>query len=188
MGIYESPACNKLIFVGATEAQISESLMTTPFLCRSMDTLLKNFLDADANLVLSENQCQYCYDTKGCVSCKSNRYMAKTSSESLRKKLFRDKQIEAFHAKVWEGVSKKQYTLIDADCEAAHAGLPVTYQLINFICKDASASTKIRVVTNSSVPRSGGSFNQNCLQGLCLLNSSLDVLTGFSVHPICLPH
>ena len=85
--------------------------------------------------------------------------MARTSSESLRKKLLRDKKPEAFHAKVWEGVTKKQYTLIDADCEADHAGFPVSYQLINFICKDAS--TKIRVVTNSSLPRSGGSFNEN---------------------------
>ena len=80
--------------------------------------------------------------------------MARTSSESLMKKLLRDKKLEAFHAKVWEGVTKKQYTLIDADCEAAHSGLPVSYQLINFICKDTSASTKIRVFTNSSVPRS----------------------------------
>ena len=78
---------------------------------------------------------------------------------------------------------KKQYTLIDADCEATHSGLPVSYQLINFICKDTSASTKIRVVTNSSVPWLGGSFNENCLQGSCLLNTSLNVLTGFSVHP-----
>ena len=49
--------------------------------------------------------------------------MAKTSSESLRKKLLRDKKLEAFHAKVWEGVTKKQYTLIDADFVAAHAGV-----------------------------------------------------------------
>ena len=47
----------------------------------------------------------------------------------------------------------------------------------------ASASTKLRVVTNSSVNRSGGSYNDNCLQGSCLLNSSLDVLNGFSVWP-----
>ena len=78
---------------------------------------------------------------------------------------------------------KKQYTLINAECEAAHAGLPVSYQLINFICKDTSTNTKIRVVTNSSVPSSVGSFNENCLQGSCLLNTSLDVLTEYSVHP-----
>ena len=46
-------------------------------------------------------------------AAKSNRYMARTSSESLRKKLLRDKKLEAFHAKVWEGVTKKQFTLID---------------------------------------------------------------------------
>ena len=54
-----------VIFVGATEAQMSENLMTTSFLSRSMDTQLKNFLDAEANLVLSENNVNFVMIPRG---------------------------------------------------------------------------------------------------------------------------
>ena len=48
--------------------------------------------------------------------------------------------------------------------------------------KESSASTKLRVVTNFSVPRRGGSFNEQTLKGSCLIASSLEVLFGFSAH------
>ena len=57
---------------------------------------------------------------------------------------------------------------------------------MNVVYKDSSASTKVRVVTNSSVSRLGGSFNDCCLKGSSQMNSSLKVLLGFSAFPFAL--
>ena len=54
VGLYESPACERMILVGATEAMMSENHMTTTFLSKSMDMQLRNFLDAEASIVISE--------------------------------------------------------------------------------------------------------------------------------------
>ena len=104
--------------------------------------------------------------------------MAFAASESLWKKLLRDGKLDSFHEKVMEGVAKKQYLLVDETVEKEFEGLPCSFQLINYVVKDTSATTKIRVVSNSSVPRSGGSYNDLCVQGSCLLNNSLSVLNG----------
>ena len=114
---------------------------------------------------------------------KANSKMARMSSESLRKKLIREGKLEAFNSKVWEGVDKGQYVIVDKEVQEQHQDEPVSYQLINYIIKDTSASTKLRVVTNSSVERSGGSFNDACIQGSNMLNSSFDVLNRFSAYP-----
>ena len=60
------------------------------------------------------------------------------------------------------------------------------FQLINYVCNECSASTKLFVVTNSSVSRLCGSFNEDALKGSALMNSSLDVLHKFSLHPYAL--
>ena len=70
--------------------------------------------------------------------------------------------------------------------QKAHDKLPQSYQLINYVHKESSGSTKLRVVTNSSVARLGGSFNEACLKGSNLMNSALEILLGFSCHPHCL--
>ena len=75
---------------------------------------------------------------------------------------------------------KGQYRLINDDVEKEYMNLPQSFQLVNYVCKESSATTKIRVVSNSSVPRQGGSYNDLCVQGSSLLNSSLDVLNSFS--------
>ena len=106
--------------------------------------------------------------------------MAVASSLALRKKLEKDGKLLAFHDKVYEGVSKGQYRLINDEVEKEYIGLPQSFQLVNYVCKETSATTKIRVVSNSSVPRQGGSFNDLCVQGSSLLNSSLDILNSFS--------
>ena len=115
---------------------------------------------------------------------KANSKMARMSSESLRKKLIREGKLEAFNSKVWEGVDKGQYVIVDKEVQEQHQDEPVSYQLINYIIKDTSASTKLQVVTNSSVERSGGSFNDACIQGSNMLNSSVDVLNRFSAYPL----
>ena len=55
---------------------------------------------------------------------KSNRKMAVAASESLRKKLLKDNQLDAFHAKVIEGINKKQYKVINDDVAKELEGLP----------------------------------------------------------------
>ena len=70
VGVYKSPALDKMIFVGATEAQLSEAMLTTCHMSQSLDLQLKNFLDAEAAIVLKDNPCTYCFDRMGCVGCK----------------------------------------------------------------------------------------------------------------------
>ena len=236
VGIYESSALEKFIFVGASEEQMSTNLMTTCNMTSTLESNLRNFLDAESNLTLNDNVCGFCYDNRGCASCKhmsnprtyeqmqedlilreslqtvpvagksgmfkltceypvkdgvnltylydvsrTNKRMAAASSLALRRKLEREGKLQSFHEKLTEGISKQQYRLIDPVVEKEFSGLPQSFQLVNYVCKDTSATTKIRVVSNSSVARSGGSFNDLCLQGSCLLNNSLDVLNGFSV-------
>ena len=63
----------------------------------------------------------------------------------------RDNQMDAFHAKVIEGINKQQYMVINYDVAKELEGLPQSWQLINYVIKDTSATTKIRVVSNSSI-------------------------------------
>ena len=116
----------------------------------------------------------------------SNRTMAIAASKSLRKKLLKSGKAEEFHAKVMDGLSKQHYVEVADEVERAHSKLPKSYQLINYVQKQSSASTKVRMVTNSSIQRAGGSFNDLCLKGSNLMNSSLDILLGFSCHAYCL--
>jgi hypothetical protein len=231
VGVYESSALKKFIFVGASEEQMSTSAITSCNMTSTLESNLKNFLDAEQNLTLNDNVCGFCYDNRGCASCKhmanprtyeqmqedlilreslksipvdgksgmfkltceypvkagvnltylydvsrTNRRMAVASSLSLRRKLEREGKLLSFHEKLTEGISKQQYRLIDPLVEQEFLGLPQSFQLVNYVCKDTSATTKIRVVSNSSVARNGGSYNDLCIQGSCLLNNSLDVL------------
>jgi hypothetical protein len=44
-----------------------------------------------------------------------------------------------------EGILKQQYRLIDPVVEKEFSGLPQSFQLVNYVCKDTSATTKIRI-------------------------------------------
>ena len=85
----------------------------------------------------------------------SNRTMAIAASRSLRKKLLKSGKAEEFHGKVMDGLSKQHYVEVTDDVEKAHSKLPKSYQLINYVQKQSSASTKVRMVTNSSIQRAG---------------------------------
>jgi hypothetical protein len=108
--------------------------------------------------------------------------MARISSESLRKKLLKKGKLVDFHLKFMDRVDKHHCQLITPEIETAHAGLPQSWQFINYVIKESSASTKIRMITNSRVARFGASYNDACISGSCLLNSSLGVLNGWSVY------
>ena len=36
----------------------------------ALESTLKNFLDAEGNLTLNDNVCNFCYDKRGCSSCR----------------------------------------------------------------------------------------------------------------------
>ena len=112
----------------------------------------------------------------------SNRSAAIKSSCNLRRKLIKEGQIDDFHLKVWEGVEKQQYVVVTDEVQQLHQKYPESYQLINYIVKESSASTKLRVVTNSSIYRRGGSFNENTVKGSSMLNNSCEILYGFCAH------
>ena len=107
--------------------------------------------------------------------------MAKAASLSLRRKLSKSGKLEDFHAKVMESITDKHVVVMNEKLTSEHADIPRSYQLINVVYKDSSASTKTRVVTNLSVKRLGGSFNDLCLKGGSYMNSLLKALLGFSV-------
>ena len=121
------------------------------------------------------------YTDKNC-----NDNMARQASLSLRRKLVKGNKVQAFHEKVMESVQANHVVVMTPELIKQHADLPKSYQLVNVVYKDSSASTKVRVVTNSSVHRLGGSFNNCCLKGSSQMNSSLKVLLGFSAFPFAL--
>merc|ERR1711954_536294 len=87
-----------------------------------------------------------------------------------------------FHDKVIDSLTKGHTALMTDQMKKDYEGLPRSYQLINFVVKESSASTKLRVVTNSSVPRKGGSFNELCLKGSSMIASAPEILFAFSAH------
>ena len=123
---------------------------------------------SDLNEVYTEQNC--------------NERMALQSSKSLRKKLIKNGKIHEFHDKVVDSVTKGHVAVMTPKMKRDHENLPRSYQLINYVVKESSASTKLRVVTNSSAPRRGGSYNEQTMKGSFLIASAPEVLFGFSAH------
>ena len=68
----------------------------------------------------------------------------------------------------------------------AHVGLPFSYQLINYVHKATSNSTKLRVISNSSISRVGGSLNQNICCGTNSMNLAINILNRWSCFGFCM--
>ena len=113
----------------------------------------------------------------------SNEKMARNSSLNLRKKLAKENKLEAFDNQVTESIVLKHMAKVDNELRMKYKGLPISFQLINYVEKETSATTKIRMVTNSSINRINGSLNSNLCIGPNILNGSLDVLNRFSAYP-----
>ena len=133
------------------------------------------------------------YPTRDGVSLKdlyteenSNRAMALKSSESLRNRLSKLNKLQDFHSQIAESIAKGHVAEITSELATRYKGQPISYQLINYVEKASSATTKMRVVTNSSIPRMGGSLNENLAQGINSLNSSLAVLNRFAAFPFAI--
>jgi hypothetical protein len=78
---------------------------------------------------------------------KSNKSMARLSLQALRKKLLKEGKLLDFHKKGMDGVEKQHCKLITREVEKAHQSLLQSWQLINYVVKESSASTKIRMLT-----------------------------------------
>ena len=59
----------------------------------TLESSLKSFLDAESNLTLNDNLCGFCYDNRGCASCK---HMASPRTyEQMQEDLILRKAIQA---------------------------------------------------------------------------------------------
>ena len=85
-----------------------------------------------------------------------NRAMALKSSESLRNRLSKLNKLQDFHSQISESIAKGHVAEVTNELATRYKGQPISYQLINYVEKASSANTKMRVVTNSSIPRIGG--------------------------------
>ena len=87
-----------------------------------------------------------------------------------------------FHEQIMSAVNKGEFMQVTDEVKKAHDGLAFSYQLINYVHKTTSSSTKLRVISNSSISRVGGSLNDNICVGQNCMNLAIDVLAGWSVY------
>ena len=95
----------------------------------------------------------------------SNKNIAVQSSTNLRKKLEREGYLVDFHDQIWDAVKKGEFVEVNDEIRHLHHGLPFSFQLVNYVHKATSSSTKLRVISNSSISRVGGSLNENICCG-----------------------
>ena len=79
-------------------------------------------------------------------------------------------------------INKGEFMQVTDEVKKAHDGLALSYQLINFVHKFTSSTTKLRVISNSSISCVGGLLNDNLAIGGNCMNATLDVLAGWSVY------
>ena len=91
-----------------------------------------------------------------------------------------------FNQQIWDAVSKGEFVEVNAEVRKLHEGLPFSYQLVNYVHKSTSNSTKLRVISNSSISRVGGSLNDNICCGVNSMNLALNVLDRWSCYGYCL--
>ena len=174
--------------------------MTTSFLCRSMDTQLKNFLDAEANLVLSKNQCQYCYDTKGCVYCKEMGNPASFVEHWMRSQKSRLQWWQIFLAIVsapmfWIPNMSKRQKKKELNCEMASDNAKNSQQASHCTIIDGQGPSKVKsewfklqISLKFAASSKWGHVAQGSLSYLhfqvlklvvlCMLTLRMDVITG----------
>jgi hypothetical protein len=70
LGIYESEATDGYIFVGSSEDQMSNNFHSSNYLCRTVDTQLRDFLDAERQVKVEDIVCESCDKSVGCPTCK----------------------------------------------------------------------------------------------------------------------
>ena len=105
-----------------------------------------------------------------------NAKMAQAASRSLRRKLIKEQKVIEFTNKLADAIMKGHIVEVDEEVIKFLSKYPKSYQLINFVIKDSSASQKLRMTLNCSIARLGGSLNENCLKGSSLMNNALYLL------------
>ena len=81
------------------------------------------------------------------AGAKSHRCIAVQSSTNLRKKLEREGYLTEFHDQIMSAVNKGEFLEVNDDVRKMHDGLPYSYQLINYVHKATSSSTKQQYFT-----------------------------------------
>ena len=113
---------------------------------------------------------------------RSNKAIAVQSSTNLREKLDKEVFWGDFHEQIMSAVEKGEFMVVTENVKQLHEGLPYSYQLINYVHKTTSSSTKLRVISNSSISRVGGSLNENLAAGQNTMNLAIDVLCRWSCY------
>jgi hypothetical protein len=71
VGLYESAATRGYIFVGATEGSMKNSNFSTiNYSCKTVDSQLRNFLEAENEIKVDDIVCESCNKSQGCPGCK----------------------------------------------------------------------------------------------------------------------
>ena len=70
VGIYEAAATRGYIFVGASEESMNSNFNTINYSCRTMDSQLRNFLEAENQVKVDDIICEACNKSQGCPACK----------------------------------------------------------------------------------------------------------------------
>ena len=94
----------------------------------------------------------------------------------MRNKLDKEGFLDNFHAQIITAIEKGEFVIVTPEVAKAHDGLATSYQLINFVHKSTSTTTKLREISNSSISCHGGSLNDNLAVGVNSMNATLDVL------------
>lgn len=117
----------------------------------------------------------------------ANESMARNASSSLHKRLKKLGLLTVFDQQIKKSISDGHFIEVTPEIEKEYEGLPRSWQLINYVEKPSSVTTRVRVVTNSSIHRIGGSLNSNLVKGASTaLNSSLVVIHRFSCFGACI--
>merc|ERR1712215_100006 len=91
-----------------------------------------------------------------------------------------------FNDQIWDSVKKEEFVEVTDEVRELHQGIPFSVQLMNYVHKVTSSSTKLRVISNSSISRVGGSLNENICCGVNSMNLVINVLNRWSCYGYCL--
>ena len=69
------------------------------------------------------------------------------SSINLCKKLEHEGYLAEFNQQIWDAVNKGEFVEVNDEVRKLHEGLPFSYQLVNYVHKSTSNSTKLTVIS-----------------------------------------
>ena len=109
----------------------------------------------------------------------SNHSHGNSTSLALYRRLKKKNLLEAFHAKMTEGMLSQHSMYMTAEKSAELDKFPRYFCSLNFVQKNSTFKKKVRPTSNFSAPHPSGSFNLLAINGPRILNSAKKVLLKF---------